>query len=180
MPLLLYFAALHAPPVSTVSAYYHTPARSVFLWMLALTALLFFTYQSPKKFDLLVSFLAGCIVLGLALFPLIGHYRLDPAEPCLLGLCHSPHSQALHEWCGTLFGVTSLYLVLGSFPTAQDSPKRKAAYRWCAAVMVGGYAAMQLTGLLGYEAHRIWPEMLALLAFAFAWVVKGGLVFADH
>lgn len=177
MPLALHVAAAGAPPVSTVSAYYHTPARPIFLWMLALTAFLFFTYQSPKKRDLLVSFAAGWIVIGLALFPLIGHFRLDPADACLFGLCHSPLSQAVHVWCGTLFGLTSLYLVLGSFPTAGEGPKRKAAYRWCAAVMVGGYVAMQLFGLLGFEAQRIWPETLALLGFAFAWVVKGGLVF---
>ena len=183
MPLVLHLAS-GASAVSTVSAYYHTAARTPFLWMLYLTAFLFFTYRPRRKRDLLVAFAAGCFVVGLALFPLIGHVQLDPAEPCLLSLCHSPRSQPLHEWFGSLFGLASLYLVTLSFPEknaahATQTHRRNVAYRWCAAVMVSGFIAMQLFGALGYEAQRIWPEMLALLGFAFAWVVKGQLIFAD-
>lgn len=183
MPLVLHLAS-GAAAISTVSAYYHTAARAPFLWMLYLTAFLFFSYHPRRKLDLLVAFAAGCFVVGLALFPLIGHVQLDPAEPCLFSLCHSPRSQPLHEWFGSLFGLASLYLVTRSFPEknpAHDTQthRRNVAYRWCAVVMVGGFVAMQLFGALGYEAQRIWPETLALLGFAFAWVVKGQLLFAD-
>lgn len=181
-PVVLHLCAAGSPPVSTVSAYYHTAARQPFLWMLYLTAFLFFTYRAPDRLGRMVAFLAGCFVIGLALFPLIGRFQLDPADPCLWRLCHSPRSQPLHEWFGSLFGVTSLYLVLISFreaPVSSRARRRNAAYRWCGAVMVGGFVAMQLFGALGFEAQRIWPETLALLGFAFAWVVKGQLIYPD-
>lgn len=183
LPALLYLAAglrrteaLPAwRPLDSISAYYYSGAIAVFIGVLFGLALFLFTYQgysdswADRALGKVGAFCAVCV----ALFP-----------------THAPEGVPAPEWLGEatprihyaaaagLFAVFILFSIWlfrkSDTPRSEwppDKKRRNHIYLACGVVMIAcvGWA------LVAGQASRpiVWPETIALWAFALSWLVKG-------
>ncbi|WP_102126545.1 hypothetical protein [Deinococcus planocerae] len=184
---------LPASVYDTISAHYYTRARDLFVGAMALVGTLIFFYRSPHPWDNLAARVAGVAAVLIGLLP------VEPPQ----GVRADPLSlaQGLHALPVTTFFGLGIYLVGVSFrrtsfrqatgpvpferKTAreleEDHPRkrlRNRIYVWCAAVMAVGSLLLLAENLLMNEfawlrGRRFLPESAVVMAFAFAWLVKG-------
>jgi len=180
---------------NSISAYYYTNTRDVFVGALVAGGIVLAFFRSEHRRDCWLAVAAGLGAIGIALFP------MDVAT----GILHSPRTattesealliQALrtgvhgpigyHFLFVTLFFVTTFYLVAFRFrantPAAPSGRKkqRNTVYVVCGALMGIAFVWIGLLWLTNRERSIFWPETLAVMAFSCAWLVKGQLVLKD-
>lgn len=166
------------PATDSLSAYYYTSMRDVFVSTTVLTGVLLMCYRTGQLQDTIVASLAGIAAIGLALCPmnpafateLLAHY------PQLGTGRHAPAYRALdyHLLFAIDFAALSFYLV--AFRFGHDGPqeqRRKRAYQACGGLMLLSYATMLALAFFADNASFYWPETCAVTALALAWLVKG-------
>jgi hypothetical protein len=85
----------------------------------------------------------------------------------------------------TIFLAICFYLVFFRFSAltpAHPTPEkvfRNKVYRVCGLVMLAAFIVIGYLAIFKQGASIFWPESLACAAFAFAWLVKGQLIFGD-
>lgn len=168
----------------SLSAYYYTPMRDVFVGVLFAIGFFLFSYRGYEPEDDLAGNLACLFALGVALFPT------------------APLGQA-YNWVGivhlisaSLFFFTLAYFSLVLFtktnPHTPPTPRklqRNQIYRVCgwliiaAVVLIAGYTLLLPAETMDWldQTWRptFWLEALAILAFGFSWFVKGEAILAD-
>src|SRR3954466_4401429 len=74
MPLIVRIGARVLPPyiwtTDSISAYYYTGMRDVFVSTLVLVGALLFCYRAPGVFDTILTIVAGLAAIGIGLFPM--------------------------------------------------------------------------------------------------------------
>jgi hypothetical protein len=183
----------HIHTTDSISAYYYTGMRDVFVSTLVLVGVLLTCYRTPLRRDNVVAIIAGLAAIGIALFPMdptfakeiIQEYPLMApdvsGEKCYVirGFLH------YHFVFVSIFFALSFYLVYFRFsaftppaPTRQKLARNK-VYKWCGAAMFFAFAAIGVLALTTKGSSIFWPETVAVVAFALAWLVKGQTFLKD-
>jgi hypothetical protein len=164
------------PPLDSVSAYYYTGAVGVFVGILFALALFLFTYGGYKKYlsDRIVGKIGGACALGVALFPTAAPPGLS--EPSWW----SETTMMVHYVsAASLFGVFIVFALWlfrkTEVPKGEELGKgkvlRNRIYLVCGVVMV--VCVLWAGSSYWTQAPIFLPEIIALIAFAVSWLVKG-------
>lgn len=177
----------------SISAYYHTAMRDIFVAGLCVTGFLLMTYMSGQTntWDFRLSLVAGVAVLGVALFP-TGRPDLASGAPAC-GITPVPAGcsaiqQELGETlvAGIHFASAVIFIVaLGALAfffayreeRYNDNIQLANLLRACGVII---FAAIAWVGIGGFLNATIWGltplyvgEVLSVWAFGVAWLVKG-------
>ncbi len=176
----------------SISNYYHTEMRNVFVGILCSIALFLFSYKGYKTIDNIAGNLAGLFALGVAFFPTPPE---SPFPQCnIQPSSNNPLVGDIHFLSATcLFAILSffsLYLFTKSSESPVTNPqklRRNKVYRWCGRVMIacivliavykiflsGKYPEINGLNLI------FWLETFALWAFGISWLTKGEAILKD-
>lgn len=164
----------------SLSAYYHSGMRDVFVAALAVIGVFLLTYMAfHYNWDNVLSMVAGVAAVGTAMFPTDGGEVLTPLQREL----GESLVAAIHYTCAGVF-ILSLAAISWRFGTREHArPDRTAnqQHRWwlyhraCAVTVVGAVAFIVLTQATGvWDRYSILVgETVAALAFGLSWFVKG-------
>lgn len=183
---------------SSISTYYHSNMRNVFVGYNCAVALFLFAYRGHDWRDNIAGYV-GCIaVLGVAFLPCsIG----NPGQACLIpSTIHNSLVGTLHNLCAVIYFIILIIYSLLLFPMThmdmvtreklfmgRQKKKRNLVYYIC-----GGVMSVSLLLILAYvwffedldpgvkQLDPIfWLETLMLSAFGITWLTKGQLFFRD-
>lgn len=184
LPFVLAIGALLIAGVGlqgSISAYYYTVMRDVFVGSLCAQGVFLVAYQY-RRHDAVISTAAGVLVIAVALLP------TAPAGPsptqAVIGvlhlLCAGGFYLLLAYFCFFLFTRTHTD---GTPPTPRKILRNR-VYRICGAGVLVGVAGAGLGGLGGGSAGLwqpvFWFETLAGIAFGTAWLIKGETLLRDR
>jgi hypothetical protein len=190
------FGECHKVQIS-ISAYYHTNMRNIFVGLNCAVALFLFSYRGHDRIDNMAGYLGCIFALGVAFLPCrISH----PDPPCLNPSFQDALIGKLHLACAGLFFLVLIVYTLFQFPkthtdlsTGENLPmgpqkkKRNKVYYLCGSTMVLSLILMILyLKVLEHRYPRLdrmtpvfWLESVSLLCFGFSWLTKGQLFFRD-
>lgn len=179
----------------SISKYYHTNMRNVFVGILCAVALFMYAYKGYKNSqDNIVGNLACIFALGVAMFP-----TSVPEQTNCINITHNPEIITyFHFISATLFFLSLAYFSIFLFTKTNKSKddiekyfpnkvRRNIIYKVCGYVIVGCIIliALYLQVLvkhfpnLKYINPIFWLETLALWAFGISWLTKGRTLFVD-
>lgn len=174
------FEGIHS--TESISAYYYTGMRDVFVSTLVLVGALLVCYRTPGWYDNLMAIVAGIAAIGIGLFP------MDPAFAAEILRKYPEMSDAkcyiirgalgYHYLFVAVFFALSVAIVyrFRAFTPEAPTPQkriRNRIYVVCCAVMLVSYVAIWALVHAEKSASIFWPEAAAVIAFAAAWLVKG-------
>jgi hypothetical protein len=165
----------------SISAYYHTGMRDVFVGGVCAVAFFLMSYRGYERKDDLAGHFACACALGVALFP------VAPAGSATL-------AGRLHFVFATFLFLTLAYFALALFrrtdprlgPPTPRKLQRNAVYTACGFTVLACIVLIALFELLpeGAAVHRVapvfWLESAALLAFGVCWFTKGEAILKDQ
>ncbi len=178
----------------SISLYYNTIMRNVFVGILCGVALFMFAYRGYDYRDRIAGISAFIFALGIAFFPASG----DITRTCdiIISVTHFDWVRGVHLTSAILFFLTLSYFSLFLFTRTVDGNKenhtlqkkqRNKLYRTCGFIMLGSLLLIALwkiklgdiiPGLNNY--HPVfWLESIALFAFGTSWLVKGQAILKD-
>jgi len=161
----------------TISDYYGTPMRDVFVGLLFAIGLFLFSYRGFDWRDEVAGKIACAFAIGVALFP----------TTSALAWVRGAHI-ALAAALFLTLSVFCLFLFTRTSPASQPTPqkvKRNRVYRACGIIIVACIAAIAIdAALLEHTALAalrpiFWLETIALWAFGFSWLTKGQFLLQD-
>ncbi len=190
LPLFIYVGAYvfeAIPKQDSISAYYYTSMRDVFVGFLCAVGVFLCLYRGVSKLDAVVTNIAGAAVIGIALLPMDPAY--DPviqqrfpgsnAEVCYVN--HGPLK--FHFLASVFFFLAISFLAIFRFPLTKEplitpqKPWRNAVYFLCGLTMIFGIV------IIGIQLMRhgsiFWPEVFTIAAFGVAWLTKGQCFLKD-
>lgn len=178
----------------TISDYYYTPMRNVFVGILCSIGVFLFSYRgysplenAPQKLilsDSAAGNLACLFAVGVALFP------TTPVSP----IENQAWIGKVHLICAASMFLTLAYFSLCLF-TRTDPKKSKTrmkewrnfVYKLCGWIILGSIALIAIVKYLPKDWFEkieqldpvFWLESLAVVAFGFSWLVKGETLLKD-
>lgn len=182
----------------SISTYYHTNMRNVFVGFNCAVALFFFAYRGHDWKDNLVGYVGCFAVLGVAFLPcsmnpasqtcLIPASNMDPLVGKLHNLFALTYFIVLIVYSLLLFPKTHMDMITGEkLFMGQQKKRRNVVYYICGGIMT--------LSLLLIIAHMwfleslypglkniklvFWLETIVLFAFGISWLTKGQLFFRD-
>jgi hypothetical protein len=174
---------------TSISAYYYTCMRDVFVAALVLIGVLLACYRTDKLSDNIVAFIAGLAAVGIGVFPMNPEFPqvLLAQYPCLQDKSCYIKAGVLgyHFYFVAVFFALSFYMVFFRFsantkltPTPEKLIRNK-IYKVCGAVMFVSFITI---GYMSFTKNPniYWPEYFAVAAFAIAWLVKGQALVWDR
>ena len=193
MPITVRLGALiveHIRTTDSISAYYYTGMRDVFVSTLVLVGVLLTCYRTPARRDNVLSIVAGLAAIGIGLFPVGPTFATEILEkyPQMAeAKCYINRGfLGFHFLFVTVFFALSFYLVYFRFdaftppiPTEQKV-KRNKIYKVCGAAMLAAFLTIGILAITNKGASIFWPETVAVAAFAIAWLVKGQTILKDR
>ena len=175
----------------SVSAYYYTGMRDVFVSTLVLGGALLACYRTPAWHDSAVAIAAGVSAVGIGLFPMVPAYapeilRKYPQMGEAIAKCYVNRGLlGYHFLFVAAFFALTFYLVTFRFsaftpalPTVQKL-MRNTIYRWCGVIMAAAFVVIGIMALTTEGGSIFWPEAVAIIAFSVAWLVKGQTILKD-
>lgn len=168
---------------SSLSSYYHTGMRDIFVGSLCAIAVFMMSYRGYERKDDIAGDLACIFALGVAFFPT--HIDAAPsASARTVGI--------LHLVFAALFFLTLAYFSLALFrktdlakPPTRRKLQRNVVYTLCGYTILGCIGLIVLLALLpGDVAIKklspvLWLESVAVVAFGMSWLTKGEAILAD-
>jgi hypothetical protein len=191
MPIIVRWGAKlleKIPSHDSISAYYYTSMRDVFVGVLAATGVFLFCYRGPDKKDNFWTNVAGLCAVGIALFPTdpIYHERISSQYAISSVDCYSNHGPlGFHIYVVAAFFLIISYLTIFRFrkPSQPYITKQKLTrnkiYVICGIVMVAMLIAIVALKAINKDLPIFWPETIAIVAFGIAWLVKGQTILKD-
>jgi hypothetical protein len=178
----------------SISAYFHTGVRELFVGGLAAVGLFLLAYKGPQRRDEIASNVAGFWALVAATFP-TRERPLDPADAnSVTFFSDAVHADpaavgGIHFVAAALLFVTLGYMSLFLF-TRSDQPvptrqkrKRNVVYRASGYAIFVAIAAIAVVKLAKLEDRApgvvFWLESIAVVSFGVAWLTKSEIVLAD-
>ena len=168
---------------SSISAYYYTGMRDIFVGTLCATGVLLFSYRGYDRIDRLVANLAGVFVVGLALFPTASATGGSTAQS-IVGHIHLTFASAYF----LAQAYFSLVLFTKTDPARQMTARKKrrnVVYTACGCTIVVCLALVLVDfAFLEHSAVQaldpvFWLEVVAVFAFGISWLTKGEAILAD-
>jgi len=169
----------------SVSGYYYSPVRNIFVGALCALGLFLIAYVGYDLGDRLVTDAAGVFGLGVAFFPTAPTVTSQPSVTCQTVAQVSTRQQVvgdLHAVWAVLFFVFLAWMAIRFTNTDKPPyPKkilRNLIYKICAIVIIACLAAVLITNFLPASFKPPFPwlflfEALAIFAFGVSWFVKG-------
>ena len=174
----------------SISHYYFTNMREIFVGVLCAVSLFLFTYKGYSKLDSYSANLAGIFSLLVAVFPtnIISSY---PGQVYTISLFDWKIHNAIHLISAALFFVTLACMSLFLF-TKSNKPKaewtaarknRNRTYILCGwgmiicIILIG--VSGPLFGLSSTSKITFILEAVALILFGVSWLTKGEMLFGD-
>jgi hypothetical protein len=173
----------------SISAYYYTGMRDVFVSTMVLGGALLTCYRTPAWHDNVLAIIAGMSAIGIGLFPMSPTFAAEILQKYPeMGEAKCYINRGLlgfhFLFVGAFFSLT-FYLVYFRFdaftpqiPTKQKLIRNK-IYKLCGAAMLAAFIAIGILALKNKGASIFWPETVAVVAFAVAWLVKGQTILKD-
>ena len=168
---------------NSISAYYYTAMRDVFVGSLCAIAVFLISYRGYDRKDDLAGDLASICALGIALFPT--HFEAPLSSNAkIIG--------TLHLVFGAMFFLTLAYFSLALFrktdpakvPTRRKL-QRNVVYTVCGYTILACIALIVLFSLLPGDTSLewlkpvFWLESVAVVAFGVSWLTKGEAILGD-
>jgi len=172
---------------SSISSYYHTGMRDVFVGALCATGVFLFCYKGYEPEDNSVINWAGLFAIGIAIFPTIPDGTVTN-QARIIGYVHLVF--------GAAFFLALSRLSLKLFTKTSEDPnikmtnekkQRNKVYKICAYIMAVCVLLMAIFAFLPAENALLiktyrpifWLETIALVVFGFSWLVKGETLWMD-
>ena len=168
----------------SISSYYHTGMRDVFVGSLCAIAVFLMSYRGYERKDDIAGDLACVFALGVALFPTTPDVNITPRDN-IIG--------ALHLLFAAGFFLTlaffSLVLFRKTDPTrapTRGKLKRNAVYTLCGYTILVCLAFIVVVAFLSSDSpvKRLdpvfWFEAAAIVAFGVSWLTKGEAILKDE
>lgn len=166
----------------SISAYYHTGSRDIFVGLMFAIAAFMLSYRGPEGTDRKAGLVTCMSAVVLAIVP-----TDTGASEGATG------NGMIHIAASFLFFASLIYFCLKLFiKTNTDQPteeklKRNKIYRSCGYTMAACIILMAILILSDslyaqLEAYKpiFWLEALAIEAFGISWITKGEVIFADE
>ncbi len=174
----------------SISAYYHTSMRNLFVGYLCSLALFLYAYRGYNGTDNIVGNLAGIFALGGAFFPTS---VLEPLGSCILYRYDNQIFDTIHNVSAGGFLLSLAYFSYYLFTITDEEPSkmklfRNKCYRWIGRIMLACvllilvYFIFKHFGYLGglKKCHPVfWLETVALCSFGISWFIKGRAILMD-
>jgi uncharacterized membrane protein len=188
LPLVLIFGRiiLESPGIlDSISAYYYSVMRDVFVGSLCAIAVFLFSYRYEIQDDIAGN-LAGVFAIGVALFPVVPQVNNPTPQQMMIGW--------LHLLFAACFFSTLAYFAIVLFrktdqnekPTRQKQRSRKQQrdiiYLCCGIAIIVCLVLIIVVQFLpgNLWLHPVfWLETLAIMAFGVSWFVKGETILRD-
>ncbi len=172
----------------SISAYYYTGMRDVFVSTMVLVGILLTCYRTQAVRDNVVAIVAGVAAIGIGLFPMEPTFAPEILRkyPDVVANCYlNTGIRGYHFIFVTVFFSLSFYLVYFRFdaltpanPTTQKV-RRNRVYKVCGVAMLVAFVVIGLLAAMNKGGSIFWPETVAVIAFASAWLVKGQTILKD-
>ena len=177
------------PSNESISAYYYTSMRDVFVGTLAAIGVFLFCYRGPDKQDNVLTNIAGLCAIGIGLFPTERIYHpliVQRFANVLSPECYSNHGPLGYH----IYIVAAFFLIISYLTTfrfrKQSQPyltkqklRRNKIYVVCGIVMFVMLIAIVAIKAINRQSSIFWPETIAIVAFGIAWLTKGQAILKD-
>lgn len=183
----------------SISAYYHTGARDLFVGALSVVGVLLITYMSAQSdtWDFRLSLLSGVAVLGVAFVPTTRPDLTDAAARCG-ELPIPPGCTAIPQRIGETLAATVHYLSAGVFIVSlavlcflfahrevvhEGNDRLARTLRACGWSIVGAIGWILLGLVFDATIWQLTPlyvgEVVSVWAFGLAWLLKGRALWSN-
>ena len=169
---------------SSISSYYYTNMRDVFVGSLCAIAVFLMSYKGYERKDAVAGDLACIFALGVALFPTTTNIN-PTSQDRLVGV--------LHYLSAVLFFLTLAYFSLVLFRKSNPAKirtrkkiQRNMVYTVCGYTILACIALLGLKSLLPEESPVnnlnpvFWLESVAVFVFGVSWLTKGEAILKDE
>jgi hypothetical protein len=171
---------------SSISSYYHTGMRDVFVGTLCAIGFFLLSYKGYERSDDIAGDLGCVFAIGVALFPITPDGAAASGAR-LIGY--------VHQAFAALFFLTLIYFSLFLFtktgPNKSPSKRklqRNKVYKACGYTMgicilliaIYSFLPSKMASLLEEFEPVYWLEALAVLAFGISWFTKGEAILKDE
>jgi hypothetical protein len=193
MPIIVKLGAYvfeRIPSNESISAYYYTGMRDVFVGTLFAIGVFLFCYRGPDTQDNVLTNIAGLSAIAIGLFP------MDPAYHHVIagrfpGInnpdCYQNHGPlGYHIYSVATFFAIISYLAIFRFtkPSQAKITKQKKSrnkvYILCGVVMLISLGSIVYLKATSINSSIFWPETIAIGAFGIAWLTKGQAILKDQ
>lgn len=187
LPIIVPFGAVlffKAGMQSSISAYYHTGMRDVFVGTLFAIGFFLLSYRGYEREDEIAGDLAFIFAIGLALFPTLPDGAFS-SEDRVIGYFHLGFASLLFSsliyFCLFLFTKTD-----PSKPPTKKKLQRNKVYRFCGYTMAVCMLLILVHFAFGDKITLplnnpvYWLQSLAIWAFGASWFVKGEAILKDQ
>jgi hypothetical protein len=193
MPILVRVGARffeQIPSNTSISAYYYTSMRDVFVGALAAIGVFLFCYRGQDTQDNVLTNIAGACAVAIGLLPTEPEYHpliLAKFPQLLTDACYRNHGPiGFHIYVVGAFFLIISYLTIFRFtkPSQPNVTQRKRSrnkvYVACGIVMVVCIVAIVIIKLIDFTSSIFWPETVAIVGFGIAWLTKGHAILKDR
>lgn len=181
--------------LDSISSYYHTNLRDVFVGILCSVSFFFFAFHGYDRRDFVAYKIASISALGIAFSPAFIKSVINPyihIAPNVNSVTNAVHYVFAAIFFGTL-AVVSLWLFTRTGKSSDrvksllrsEKRNRNRIYRACGIIILLGLVLLAIlnalkegTAILGID-PVFWVETIMLFAFGFSWLVKGDVLFKD-
>jgi len=183
----------------SISTYYHTSMRNIFVGFNCAVALFLFAYRGHDWKDNLAGYLGCIFVLGVAFLP---STLSSTPHACLIpAIAQHPLVGKVHNMCALLYFIILIVYALLLFFffyiemvtgekmfMGRQKKRRNVVYYICGSVMtVSLLLILAYVWILGRSYPGLksldpvfWLESIMLLSFGITWLTKGQLFFKDE
>lgn len=177
--------------LSSISEYYHSNMRDVFVGILCAISLFLFSYKGYDIKDFIATKLASILALGIAFFPTTVELQ---STSCIIQPIHENHIFGIiHLVSAALFFILLAYMSLFLFTKSNKTKSdisiekkiRNIIYRVCGIIMIICIIIIAIITMLPKNSNInkyspvFWLETIALFAFGISWLIKGKSLFKD-
>jgi magnesium-transporting ATPase (P-type) len=165
----------------SISAYYHTGARDLFVGILCAVGVAMFAYKGYSKYDNFFATIAAVAAICVALFPTS---VCDPMGVCIIDVIDTEWKNVIHLIAAvTLFMVLAIFCIFLFTITDKDASAgrlmRNKIYYGCGIVILLSIIIIAISmNVEGFPQHILgFPvvflfETVALVAFSLSWLTK--------
>lgn len=160
----------------SISAYYYTPLGGVFVGGLCALAVFFLSYNYRAlpgfNWDRLLSNIASIAALGVAFFPTASEADEAAGGASVIAVLHL-------VFAGILFVLLAVFALFLFRKTDDETnvwkQRRNSVYMTCGIIIAIAIVGVPVSNLLSLHLLLV-LESIAVFAFGFSWLVKGGVV----
>lgn len=177
----------------SISAYYHTEMRDVFVAVISMISIFLFTYKGYDQHDKVSCKLASIFAMGVALFPT----SIEELKTCFVNYELASSSALLaplHLFFACSFFLMISYISIRLFTKSDQDPlpprkrRRNRIYRFSGYLII---SCLITIAIYWWILLKLYPdsedlrpvfflEAVALIAFGVSWLIKGEFLLKDN